>query len=59
MVMDSKAKPDAAADTPRGVRLAVAAALGLLIAGAAYLIVMRGDALIVDLAGLTGRIFCF
>jgi hypothetical protein len=34
-------------------------AVGFLFAGALFLIAVRGEALLVDLAALSGRIFCF
>jgi hypothetical protein len=43
---------------PGAVRWAVLAAIGLLLAGALYLVSVRGEALLLDLAAL-GRIFCF
>jgi hypothetical protein len=51
-------------DTPRqtmpaGVRRALLAVVGLVFAGALYLIAVRGEALLVDLSGLSQRIFCF
>ena len=52
------AKHDAARQLlPGGVRRALFAALGLLLAGALYLIAVRGEALLLDLAAL--RAFCF
>ena len=42
---------------PGGVRRALFAALGLVLAGALYLIAVRGEALLLDLAAL--RAFCF
>jgi len=51
---------DAARDRmPAGVRLAVFGVVGLVFAGALYLIAVRGQALLVDLSGLSQRIFCF
>ena len=44
---------------PVPVRYAVASVVGLLMAGALYLISVRGEALLVDLSALSGRIFCF
>jgi hypothetical protein len=44
---------------PAGLRYAVFGAVGLLLTGALYLIAVRGEALLVDLAALSGRIFCF
>ena len=43
---------------PARLRYAVLGAVGLLLAGALYLIAVRGEALLVDLAALAGRIFC-
>jgi hypothetical protein len=44
---------------PRALRIWLWGALGALLAGAAYLLVVRGEALIVDLAAVSQRIFCF
>jgi hypothetical protein len=35
------------------------AALGLVLAGAVYLIGVRGEAIVVDLATLAGKVWCF
>jgi hypothetical protein len=43
---------------PGAVRWAVLGAIGLVLAGALYLVSVRGEALLLDLAAL-GRIFCF
>ena len=43
---------------PSGVRWAVVAAIGLVLAGALYLVSVRGEAMLLDLSAL-GRIFCF
>ncbi|MDX2204762.1 MAG: hypothetical protein NW223_18580 [Hyphomicrobiaceae bacterium] len=43
---------------PRLARLAIGGSVGLLLAGAVYLIAVRGEALLVDLAKL-GAAFCF
>ena len=43
---------------PGAVRWAVFATVGLVLAGALYLVSVRGEALLLDLAAL-GRIFCF
>jgi len=51
---------DSAAETaPRFVRRMGFAALGLALLGSGYLILVRGEAMIVDLATLGGKIFCF
>lgn len=42
---------------PGAVRWAVLAAVGLVLAGALYLVAVRGEALLLDLSKL-GRIFC-
>ena len=42
---------------PRGVRRALFAVLGIVLAGAFYLVAVRGEALLLDLAAL--RAFCF
>lgn len=44
---------------PATVRFAVFGVVGLVCAGALYLIVVRGEALLVDLSALSQRIFCF
>jgi len=43
---------------PGRVRVAVVAGLGLALAGALYLVLLRGEALLLDLETL-GRVFCF
>jgi hypothetical protein len=44
---------------PTAVRWAVFAAVGLVFAGALYLVSVRGEALLLDLSALGQRIFCF
>ena len=44
---------------PRAVRLGLTLALGGLMAGAVYLVAVRGEALLVDLAALGERLWCF
>jgi hypothetical protein len=44
---------------PVSVRLALIAGVGLVLAGALYLISVRGHALLLDLSALSGRAFCF
>ena len=44
---------------PGGVRRALFAALGLVLAGALYLIAVRGEALLLDLSAFSQRVFCF
>jgi hypothetical protein len=47
----------ATARMPGGLRRGLLAALGLVFAGALYLIAVRGEALLLDLAAI--RAFCF
>lgn len=49
----------AAEATPRLVRRVGLAVLGLALTGSAYLIWARGEAMIVDLATLGAKVFCF
>jgi len=52
----------AAADAggmPLLARVALAAGLGCLLAGAIYLLAVRGEALMLDLAAFSQRLFCF
>jgi hypothetical protein len=44
---------------PPGVRRVLFAAVGILLAGALYLIAVRGEALLADLSAFSQRIFCF
>ena len=44
---------------PPLVRRAGWSVLGVLLAGAAYLILVRGEAMIVDLSALAGKVWCF
>ncbi|MGE0767401.1 MAG: hypothetical protein AB7L90_13115 [Hyphomicrobiaceae bacterium] len=44
---------------PRLIRRAGFVALGLGLAGSCYLIWARGEAMIVDLATIGGKVFCF
>ena len=44
---------------PRPVRHAVVATLGLALAVAAYLMIVRGPAMLLDLASSAARVFCF
>ncbi|MGE0629340.1 MAG: hypothetical protein AB7O43_16075 [Hyphomicrobiaceae bacterium] len=45
--------------TKNAATIAVVSAAGLLLAGALYLYSVRGEALMIDLAGAMGRVFCF
>lgn len=44
---------------PAGIRFALFGVIGVVFAGALYLIAVRGEALLVDLSALSQRIFCF
>lgn len=44
--------------TPRKVALGIAVGVALLLGGALYLILVRGEALVLDL-GKLGQVFCF
>jgi len=44
---------------PRGVRLGLTLGLAALFTGALYLVAVRGEALLVDLAALGSRLWCF
>lgn len=44
---------------PRAVSRALAGVLVALVGIAVYLIAVRGEALFVDLAGISGMLFCF
>ncbi|MBS0244703.1 MAG: hypothetical protein JSS20_21240 [Proteobacteria bacterium] len=46
-------------DAPPGVRVAGLGALALVLLGAAYLIWVRGEAIVVDLSSLAAKVFCF
>jgi len=44
---------------PDGARRALLVALAAVLAGAIYLIAVRGEALLLDLTALSQRMFCF
>ena len=44
---------------PTGLRALLVGVLAAVLAGAAYLIAVRGEALLLDLAAFSQRIFCF
>jgi hypothetical protein len=50
---------DVEPSTPRAVRYAVFAGLFVLLGSAAYLIGVRGEAILVDLASMGSRAWCF
>lgn len=43
---------------PLGARIAIIASLSLLLAGAAYLMLVRGPALLIDLSATASRLMC-
>lgn len=59
MQSTTHAAGSSATGPPRLVRRLAFGALGLLVAGALYLIAVRGEAIVVDLATLAGRMWCF
>ena len=44
---------------PGKVRRVLLAVLGLVLAGALYLVAVRGEALLLDLSAFSQRVFCF
>lgn len=56
---DRTAPPSAGPLMPRGARWSVFTAVTSLVLGAVYLVVVRGDALMLDLSGLSRFMFCF
>lgn len=59
MTTTRRASDPAAETAPRLLRMAGVAVLALALTGSAYLIWARGEAMIVDLATLAGRVWCF
>ncbi len=55
----SEAPAHAADRMPRAVRLGLTLTLAGLMTGALYLVAVRGEALLVDLAALGERLWCF
>lgn len=53
------ARVEASERMPRPVRVGLIAALAALMTGAVYLMAVRGEALLVDLAALGERLWCF
>lgn len=51
--------PPALEHAPRGLGTALALVLGLIVGGGIYLAAVRGDAILLDLAALSGLLFCF
>jgi hypothetical protein len=44
---------------PVGARLAIITIIALICAGAVWLMLVRGPALLLDLSGAAGRLICF
>ncbi len=57
--MLDKPEADASARMPLPVRVGLTLALSGLMIGALYLVAVRGEALLVDLAAIGSRIWCF
>ena len=57
--MDYEPQTDATARMPRSVRFGLTLALSGLMLGALYLVTVRGEALLIDLAALGSRLWCF
>jgi hypothetical protein len=57
--MDHQLRADATARMPRSVRFGLTVGLSVLMLGALYLVTVRGEALLVDLAALGSRLWCF
>lgn len=53
------AQAASAGDTPVVARRMVLAGVALVLAGAIYLIAVRGEAILVDLSVLGAKVFCF
>ncbi len=53
------ARGEASEKMPRSVRVGLTAAVAVLMLGALYLMAVRGEALLVDLAALGERLWCF
>ena len=57
---DAVTRPEAdPAATPRAVRWGATLAIGGLVLGAVYLMIVRGDALLLDLSALSRYAYCF
>ena len=62
-ISDPRAAQEAPAEVPdrmpRAVRIGLVLVLGGLVTSAVYLLAVRGEALLVDLAALGERLWCF
>jgi hypothetical protein len=59
MTIEDQAGRPPTALMPSGVRLWLGVALAVVLGVAIYLVAVRGEALLVDLATASARIFCF
>lgn len=59
LVASSSESEASEARAPLSLRRAGWAVLSLVLAGAAYLILVRGEAIVVDLSTLAGKVWCF
>ncbi len=57
--VEPRTAAEAPARMPRTVRLGLTVVLAGLMMGALYLVAVRGEALLVDLAALGQRLWCF
>lgn len=55
----SQSVDDGSSRIPPGVRFAILGGVAIVLAGALYLIAVRGEALLIDLSQLAGRVWCF
>jgi hypothetical protein len=53
------AQTDRGVSTPAKARLAILGGVAAALAGAVYLLAVRGEALLLDLSALAGRVWCF
>ena len=52
-------RPDTVGKPPAGMAWALGLAVGALLVGAVYLILVRGEVILQDLSALSGYIFCY
>lgn len=57
--IEELAAEDAVIHAPAGFGTALLLFIGMIVGGGLYLIAVRGDALFLDLASLSGLLFCF
>ena len=59
MQQASDEMPRGSTATPPMVRFAILAAVAVLAVGAVYLVAVRGEALLADLAAIGSKVWCF